>query len=34
MRTTASKRQIASTIKVNNSRDLSSGILKQLQKVL
>ena len=34
MRTTASSRQMASTIKVNRIRDLSSGILKQLLKVL
>src|SRR3974377_912727 len=34
MRTTASSRQIASTIKVKRIRDLSSGILKQLLKVL
>src|SRR5207249_3216948 len=34
MRITASNRQIASTISVNKIRDFSSGILKQLLKVL
>src|SRR6266700_3282363 len=34
MRTTASSRQIASTTNVKRIRDLSSGILKQLLKVL
>src|SRR5207249_8160234 len=34
MRTTASSRQMARTIRVNKIRDLSSGILKQLLKVL
>src|SRR6185369_12531468 len=34
MRTTAASRQIASTIMVNRIRDFSSGILKQLLKVL
>jgi len=34
IRTTASSRQIASTINVNRIRDFSSGILKQLLKVV